>query len=117
MHETYAPLTLGEFIAALEALGDQAQVRGLNGDIRSYRGYYERNATAPCDLVHHADFLAKEYRREVGKDTFGWKCGTYTASEDELIYYADIGETGPQIVGFRLGDDGVYELILVKEVW
>ena len=60
MHETYTPLTLGEFIDSLEALGDQAQVRGLNGDIRSYRGYYERNATAPCDLVHHADFLAKD---------------------------------------------------------
>lgn len=117
MHETYTPFTLGEFIAALEAMGDQAQVRGLSGHIRSYRGYYERNATAPCGLVHHADFLAQMYRKDIGKDLHGWKGGTFTASVDELIYYADIGETGPQIVGFRLGDDGVYELILVKEVW
>ena len=38
-------------------------------------------------------------------------------SLDELIYYADIGETGPQIVGLRAGDDGVYEPLLVEEVW
>lgn len=117
MHETYKPFTLGEFIAALDALGDQAQVRGISGDIRSYRGYYERNATYPCNLVHHADFLADMYRKQVGKDIRGWKGGDFQVSLDELIYYADIGETGPQIVGFRRGDDGVYELILVKEVW
>ena len=117
MTELYKPLTLGEFIAALEALGDQAQVRGFDGYVRSYRGYYERNATAPCGLVHHADFLAEQYRREIGKDIRGWKGGDFTASLDELVYYADIGETGPQIVGLRAGDDGVYEPILVKEVW
>lgn len=63
MPELYKPLTLGEFVAALESLGDQAQIRGFDGIVRSYRGYYERNATAPCRLVHHADFLAKQYRR------------------------------------------------------
>lgn len=117
MHETYKPLTLGEFIAALDALGDQAQVRGLSGDIRSYRGYYERNATAPCGFVHHADFLAGMYREQVGKDITGWKGGGFQVSLEEQVYYADIGETGPQIVGFRAAHDGVYELILVQEVW
>jgi len=44
MHETYAPLTLGEFIAALEALGDQAQVRGLNGRFETDRKLSLRNS-------------------------------------------------------------------------
>lgn len=117
MHATYKPLTLGEFIAALEALGDQAQVRGLLGDIRSYRGYYERNALTPSEFVHHADFLADLYRRQEGDDIRGWKGGDFKVSLDEQVYYADIGETGPQIAGFQLADDGVYELILVEEVW
>ena len=115
--KVYEALTLGEFIALLETLGN-APVRGFDGKIHSYRGYYERNATTPADYVLAADTLANAYRAEIGKEIHGWKGGDYTVKADELIYYTAPRDTGAAIAGLTPGEDGIYEPIGVPtEYW
>lgn len=114
--KTYKPLTLGELIERLDSLG-AAEVRGLDGMVRSYRGYYERNATEPCDWVRAASVLAENYSEAIGSPITGYKGGDYTVNEDELIYYAGYGDTGPQICGLEIAADGIYQPVLVEEVW
>lgn len=115
--KSYEALTLGGLIDALTALGD-ADVRGLDGCISSYRGYYERNATEPCAFIHSASALADWYRKEIGKDIYGWKGGDYTVSPDELVYYAGSGDCGPNIIGLERAEDGVWEPVLLGgNVW
>ena len=113
--KTYKPLTLGELIEHLHSLGD-AKVSGLSGEVDSYRGYYERNATH-YGKTRKASKLAARYQAEIGKPIYGWKGGDYTVDSDELIYYAGRGDCGPQICGFELGAGGVYRPVLVEEVW
>lgn len=110
--KAYEALTLGRLIATLKSLGD-AQVRGLNGSIRSYRGYYERTSTEPNSDTHSAKDLANWYQDQIGEPMFGYKGGDYTVDADELIYYAGYGDTGPNIIGLEKGSDGVYELVLL----
>lgn len=113
----YEALSLGQFIALLESLGN-APVRGFNGKIHSYRGYYERNATDPTTDMLPANDLAKAYRGELGKPIMGWKGGDYTVNASELIYHAEHGDTGAAIAGLERDDDGVYEPVgIVTEYW
>jgi hypothetical protein len=115
--KVYEAMSLGELITKLKEIGE-APVRGLDGEVDSYRGYYERNATTPCDSLFPASTLANAYRSEVGKAITGWKGGEYTVSAGELIYYAQQGSTGPAICGLELGADGVYELVgVVENFW
>jgi hypothetical protein len=115
--KVYEALTLGEFITLLESLGN-APVRGFDGAIHSYRGYYERNATTPSQYTLAADTLANAYRTEIGKPITGWKGGDYIVKANELIYYTDHGNTGAAIAGLVAGEDGVYEPIgVVTEYW
>ena len=83
----------------------------------SYRGYYERNATYPFgDHVRMgANELAESYRSYIGQPMMGWKGGDYIISEDELIYYADRGETGPSIIGFHCDHRGIWKPVLLEE--
>jgi hypothetical protein len=114
MMKVYGPLSLGELIVALGELGDEP-VRGLDGLVHSYRGYYERNATTPVGTTHSASVLATLYRGELGKDITGWKGGDYSVKPGELIYYAQEGRTGPAIAALERGEDGVYEVVGVEE--
>lgn len=111
--KVYETLSLQQFIDKLDELGD-AQVRGLDGEIHSYRGFYERNATTPCEAVRSARELAAAYRDEVGKEIYGWKGGEYTVRLDELIYYAQPGDTGPCLSALEPDEDGVYEPVAVQ---
>jgi hypothetical protein len=112
--KVYEPMSLGELIARLEELGD-ALVRGLDGSVHSYRGYYERNCTEPSSDTLTGASLAKAYRGEIGKEITGWKGGDFYVSADELIYYADTGNTGPAICALEAEPDGVYEVVAVVE--
>lgn len=115
--KVYEALSLGEFIELLESLGN-APVRGFDGKIHSYRGYYERNATSPAQYMLAADTLANAYRAEIGKPITGWKGGDYTVKASELIYYVHPGDTGAAIAGLERGEDGVYEPIgVATEYW
>jgi hypothetical protein len=113
--KVYEALSLGEFIALLETLGN-APVRGFDGKIHSYRGggYYERNATTPSDYVLAADTLANAYRAEIGKPIEGWMHDDYPIKADELIYYAAPLDTGAAIAGLERSRDGVYDPIGVS---
>lgn len=115
--KVYEALSLGQFIELLESLGS-APVRGFNGSIHSYRGYYERNATSPADYMLAADTLANAYRAEIGKPITGWKGGDYTVKADELLYYTQEGETGAAIAGLERAEDGIYEPVgVTTEYW
>ncbi|AMS02724.1 hypothetical protein BJD55_gp042 [Gordonia phage Yvonnetastic] len=114
--KTYQRRTLNDLIAGLEMLPYDAPVRGLDGCVHSYRGYYERNATK--DLrggFRKAGDLAARYRASIGDPIHGWKGGEYKVQGEELIYYADYGDTGPCILGLEPNDQGVYELILLAD--
>lgn len=114
--KTYEALTLSQFIELLDTLGD-APVKGFDGSIHSYRGHYERNATAPATYTMKAADLADTYRGQIGKDIFGWKGGDYTVNARELIYYAGHGDTGPAIAGLERNEAGIYEPVGVQETW
>ena len=115
MSKTYQRMTLDDLIDALDKLGD-TPVRGLSGEVYSYRGYYERNATAPCGLTHTGRLLADLYRKQIGKDMQGWKGGDYRVDGGELIYYTSQRDTGPCIIGLeQAGVDGYYEPVLLDE--
>lgn len=114
--KVYESLSLGQLIGKLVELGD-ADVRGLNGEVDSYRGYYERNATPPYDGTHAAKAIAMLYLDEVGKEITGYKGGDYTVRAGEQIYYAGWGDCGPAICGLQKCEDGVYEPVLVNENW
>lgn len=108
----YRRYTLADLIEALRSIGD-APVFGLTGEIDSYRGYYERNATEPANDVQAGNWLAEKYSNEVGKAMQGWKGGDYLASVDELIYYAPVGDIGPCIIGLEADGDGLYRPVLL----
>ena len=115
----YHRMTLGALIDELEdldRLGDPL-VQGLDGTVRSYRGYYERNATTPCNSALAASVLVELYRSQIGLPITGYKGGDYTVDPDQLIYYADYGDTGPCILGLERGADGVYRPVLLAEDW
>lgn len=110
----YKQMTLGDLITVLETLGD-SPVYGLNGAVESYRGWYDRNATEPVEYATPANTLAAFYRSEVGKPIVGYKGGDYIVSENEPIYYAEWGLTGPTIIGFEPDDSDVYHPVLLEE--
>ncbi|MBF6358141.1 hypothetical protein IU449_26960 [Nocardia higoensis] len=112
--KTYRRLTLGELIATLDQLGD-ATVEGLDGLVDSYRGYYERNATEPCNYQESATVLANQYREQIGKPITGYKGGDYTVDEGELIYYAAYGRSGPNIIGLEPTETSVYRPVLLEQ--
>lgn len=112
--KTFRRLTLGDLITELRQLGD-ATVEGLDGVVDSYRDYYERNATEPCDYQESAAVLARQYREQVGKSIIGYSGGDYTVDASELIYYAAYGRSGPNIIGLEPTETGVYRPVLLEQ--
>ena len=113
----YKTLTLGEVIAELRALPEAAQVTDLDGDLHSYRGFYERSATAPDTMNWTAAALANHLEGQIGDPIYGWKGGEYAVSENEPLHVAPHGATGPAICGFEPVGDGVYEPVVITERW
>lgn len=113
----YQPLTLGELIERLEALGD-ATVYTLDTQIHSYRGYYDRPAIEPTRATYLASELAKSYKEQIGQIRHGWKGGEYPISDSQPVYYAVEGSTGPNIVALEPDREGVYLPVLVNtDIW
>lgn len=117
MSVTYRPFTLGEMVEALRKMPEGSEVRGLDVSVYSYRGFYERNAVAWSSKTRSTREVADLLESQYGNPTCGWKGGDYEVDPDELVYLADYGDTGPQIVGFMFASDGVLEPVLVEEVW
>jgi hypothetical protein len=120
MPTTIKPLRFGELIEEL-ALRGTALVRGLGPQVHSYRGYYDRPAITPerPDFTRPASEIAGWYQADLDSNLtlYGWKGGEYELKWNSLVHYAEDGDTGPMIAGFKLRDDGTHELILIEEVW
>lgn len=119
MAEVFRILTLDDVIAELKKLGE-TRVRGLGPRVFSYRGYYERNDIAPWEgdeSAYPASYLSDSYEQQIGQPMMGYKGGDYIISKMEPTYCAGYGETGPAVVGFTLGDDGVAEPVLCDVEW
>lgn len=111
---TFERMTLGMLISALRGLPEGARVRGLGTVVDSYRGYYERNAIEPQALWLDADILADTYQEQVGKPIMGYKGGDYNVDDDQLVYLAGYGDTGPCIIGLHEVESGLYEPVLLE---
>lgn len=114
MTTTYTPLTLGELIEHLSALGDQ-KVRGLTGRVHPHCAWYDRPATEPAEDVRPGTWLADAYRGELDTPMAGYGGGQYGVSADKLVHYAGFGQGGPVIIGFERAPDGVYGLVLLDD--
>lgn len=118
--KTYRKMTLGDLIAALEALPKESMVRGFDPEIDSYRGHYERNALAPEPTYRNqAHVVARNLREQIGKPTEGYKGGDYSVQAGQGVYLADYGDTGPCFAGLEEVEPGLYEPVLVDDgmVW
>lgn len=117
----YSMMSLGMLLAALKLHGDQP-VRGLGKRIFSYRGYYERMDLAPSfesgdwEGTYLASDLVKAYESQLGGTMTGYKGGDFTIREDEAVYCAGYGNTGPAIVGL-VERDGVVMPVLCECEW
>ncbi len=89
-------LTLGELIAALEAMPDGAVV-SLK-DAHSYRGYYCDLAFEPSDGMRPAVDLLAECKSAMGKVFEGYKGGDYVMGETTPIWLAEYGCTGLKLM-------------------
>lgn len=116
---TYRVLTLRDLIDKLRALPQGAMVNGMGWQIDSYRGYYERNAVEPGEFAvpPFATELASSYENQIGKPIEGYKGGDYTVSDDELVYLAGDGDTGPAIIGFENVYLNTWRPVLLAESW
>lgn len=98
-------MTLGELIAALEAIPPGAVVADLRGP-HSYRGHY-------CDLAlsHHrkawryaCDLLA-DCRSAMGKEFKGYKGGEFLMGPNTPVWVADYGSCGVKLMGVHQGGE------------
>lgn len=113
---TYKMLNLREVIEALRNLPEGSEVEGLDGDLHSDRGFYERSATAPAPGRRQLAFdLAMKLEEQIGKPTVGWKGGDFTVSEDLPVHVGEYGDTGPSILGFEVDQAGVWRPLLLAE--
>ena len=109
-------MTLGELIAALRLLPEDAVVEGFHPEIFSYRGYYERNAVRKDEGYFNQAHVAA---RSLQEPIHGWKGGDYTVQHDELIYLVDsVSDTGPCFIGLaQNAENGRYRPVLLEEDW
>jgi hypothetical protein len=101
-------LTLGGFIAALEAADQTKEVRFKDtpnspANPHSYRGYYSDLSFENTELpVTVAEFL-KILKGCLGQTFEGWKGGDFVMSEDTPLWNSEEGSTGDAIVGYEIG--------------
>lgn len=86
-------------------------VFGIDADFDSYRGYYEHVSFSLGSSTGQE--IAAEISSRLGGTMEGYKGGTYAIKRECLVFIADYGNTGPQLVGFE--DDGTP--IGCDEVW
>lgn len=112
MPSLFGPMTLGEIIAALEALpGKQRSIcfdwcRMAPGELDSYRGFYDHLALGiKTDTRVAVDDLLGRVKAACGKCFEGYKGGTYWMGRHTPIWVANYGAvTGWGIAGIRDDD-------------
>jgi hypothetical protein len=101
-------MTLGELIAALEAVDADRIIRNGFESPHSYRGWYERLAFEPATNVRVGDML-NDARGALGRVFTGYKGGEYRMhgyTECYLANYSECGEEiGPRLLAYMLADE------------
>lgn len=98
-------LTLGELIAALEAMPADAQVANLN-DAQSYRGYYSDLAFERGEGLRPAAELLAECRAAMGQVFTGYKGGDYVMGARTPLWISDYGTaSGTKIMAVHAGGE------------
>lgn len=95
-------MTLGQLIAALEAMPPGTAVANLTGP-HSYRGYYVDLAFELQDGTRLKDHLLLECRQAMGRVFQGYKGGDYVMGERTPIWVANYGTTGLKLLGIHAG--------------
>lgn len=96
MQKTTNQLTLGQFIAQLEALENQDSTIKLENqqfpnDVRSYRGYYEDLSIEPSDKPITVAECLNMLKKAVGSFQYGWKGGEYQTEEETAVWVSPMG--------------------------
>jgi len=100
-------MTLGDLIAALEALPEDAEVDAI-ADATSYRGYYSDLSFERSAGKRKASELLGEAKSAMGEVFYGYKGGEYVMGKNTPIWVAPYGSCGQKIMG--LNADGSFEL-------
>ena len=91
-------MTLGDLIAALEAMDPLSMVANL-GNAHSYRGYYRDLAFERIEAVREAGDLLEECLSAMGQVFHGYKGGNYKMDAQTPVWVADYGYSGYRLVG------------------
>lgn len=95
-------MTLGQMIAALECMPNDAEVANL-GKAHSYRGYYEDLAFSRGAGTRNVSELLDECKALMGRVLMGYKGGYYMMGELTPVWIADYGYCGRKLIALREG--------------
>jgi hypothetical protein len=97
-------LTLGDLIAALEAMPSDAQVANLDNE-HSYRGYYSDFALEQCAGQRPAADLLASCRAAMGQVFKGYKGGDFVMDALTPVWVANYGCCGLKLLAIHAGGD------------
>lgn len=98
-------MTLGDLIAALEAMTPDAEVANLRGP-HSYRGYYSDLAFEICDGLRPAKDLLSQCKAAMGRAFVGYKGGDYVMGKVTPIWISEFGSaSGTKLMAIRPGGE------------
>lgn len=115
MADKKRPMTVREVLDKLFEMPRDMVIPGLDLDVDSYRGYYERLAIEPGPGVRAGELFDLLARRQGTKMT-GYKGGDYEIHGDTLVHVARYGETGPMLMDIVHGPGGGM-IVVEKEEW
>lgn len=111
-------LTLGDAIARLEALDEEAPLQTIEGDglerPHSYRGYYSDLALEPADRNTTVGELLEALRGALDRTFQGYKGGDHLMDSRTPLWCAHYGCTGLAIMGIE--DRGGVAVVITKDV-
>lgn len=107
--KTYKYMTIADVLEWCDAQDPSEEIKGIGEHVHSYRGYYEHISIDPDEgNTHTVASLAEMLRANLGETFTGYKGGAYVMTPDRLLFLAEYGTTGPQLVGFELHPSGDY---------
>lgn len=97
-------MTLGNLIAALEAMPEGTEVANLNS-AHSYRGYYSDLAFEHNDGTRPAADLLAECKAAMGQVFCGYKGGDYVMDAMTPVWLASYGCCGQKLMALHAGGE------------
>lgn len=106
-------MNIQELYDALLLLDQGATLHDAPRKPHSYRGWYERLAFEAGHDTSTVGQFRELLTSCLGGTFTGYKGGEYTMHKDTLVHLANYSQTGQEIVGLAVKEDGVY--ILTEE--